>query len=41
MPDLLLGIGTIKTAETAKKFLDLGADFIVSPIVSPEVAKLF
>src|SRR6478736_2212204 len=38
MPDLLLGIGTIKTAETAKKFIELGADFIVSPIVSSEVA---
>jgi 2-dehydro-3-deoxyphosphogluconate aldolase/(4S)-4-hydroxy-2-oxoglutarate aldolase len=40
MPDLLLGIGTIKTAVTAKEFLDLGADFVVSPIVSPEVAKI-
>ncbi|MEA9414135.1 bifunctional 4-hydroxy-2-oxoglutarate aldolase/2-dehydro-3-deoxy-phosphogluconate aldolase [Flavobacterium sp. PL02] len=40
MPDLLLGIGTIKTAETAKEFIDLGADFIVSPIVSAEVAKI-
>jgi 2-dehydro-3-deoxyphosphogluconate aldolase / (4S)-4-hydroxy-2-oxoglutarate aldolase len=40
MPDLLLGIGTIKTAETAKEFIDLGADFIVSPIVSPEIAKI-
>ncbi|MNF79714.1 KHG/KDPG aldolase [compost metagenome] len=40
MPDLLLGIGTIKTAEIAQEYLDLGADFIVSPIVSPEVAKI-
>ncbi|OUL59969.1 bifunctional 4-hydroxy-2-oxoglutarate aldolase/2-dehydro-3-deoxy-phosphogluconate aldolase [Flavobacterium sp. AJR] len=40
MPDLLLGIGTIKTAEAAKEFIDLGADFIVSPIVSAEVAKI-
>lgn len=40
MPDLLLGIGTIKTAEKAQEYIDLGADFIVSPIVSPEVAKL-
>jgi len=40
MPDLLLGIGTIKTAETAKKFIELGADFIVSPIVSSEVATI-
>ena len=40
MPDLLLGIGTIKTAEKAKEYIDLGADFIVSPIVSAEVAKI-
>jgi 2-dehydro-3-deoxyphosphogluconate aldolase/(4S)-4-hydroxy-2-oxoglutarate aldolase len=40
MPDLLLGIGTIKTAETAKEYLNLGADFIVSPIVSAEVAEV-
>ncbi|KFF12566.1 bifunctional 4-hydroxy-2-oxoglutarate aldolase/2-dehydro-3-deoxy-phosphogluconate aldolase [Flavobacterium hydatis] len=40
MPDLLLGIGTVKTAKIAKEFIDLGADFIVSPIVSAEVAKI-
>ena len=40
MPDLLLGIGTIKTAEMAKKFVAIGADFIISPIVSSEVAKI-
>jgi 2-dehydro-3-deoxyphosphogluconate aldolase/(4S)-4-hydroxy-2-oxoglutarate aldolase len=40
MPDLLLGIGTIKTVEAAKEFIDSGADFIVSPIVSSEVAKI-
>lgn len=40
MPDLLLGIGTIKTAEKAQEYIDLGADFIVSPIVSSEVATI-
>jgi 2-dehydro-3-deoxyphosphogluconate aldolase/(4S)-4-hydroxy-2-oxoglutarate aldolase len=40
MPDLLLGIGTIKTAESAKDFIALGADFVVSPIVSPEVSNI-
>lgn len=40
MPGLLLGIGTIKTAEKAQEYIDLGADFIVSPIVSAEVAKI-
>lgn len=37
-PDLALGIGTIKTAEQAKQFVDLGAEFIVSPIVVPAIA---
>lgn len=40
MPDLLLGIGTIKNAQTATLFMNLGADFIVSPIVSIEVAEI-
>ncbi len=40
MPDLLLGIGTIKSGEAAQEFLDLGADFIVSPIVTSEVAEV-
>lgn len=38
-PDLLLGIGTIKTAAQADTYLNLGADFIVSPIVKAEVAQ--
>jgi 2-dehydro-3-deoxyphosphogluconate aldolase/(4S)-4-hydroxy-2-oxoglutarate aldolase len=40
MPDLHLGIGTIKTVDEADAFINAGADFIVSPIVNPEVAKL-
>ena len=39
MASLLLGIGTVKTTEVARLFINLGAEFIVSPIVSPEVAK--
>jgi 2-dehydro-3-deoxyphosphogluconate aldolase / (4S)-4-hydroxy-2-oxoglutarate aldolase len=31
MPDLLLGIGTIKTGEDATKFIAAGADFLLSP----------
>lgn len=38
-PALSLGIGTIKTAELAKKYVALGADFIVSPIVNPAIAE--
>lgn len=37
-PDLYLGIGTIKTAQQAHDFLSLGAEFVVSPTINPEVA---
>jgi 2-dehydro-3-deoxyphosphogluconate aldolase/(4S)-4-hydroxy-2-oxoglutarate aldolase len=40
MPDLQLGIGTVKSVEDAKHFIEAGADFLVSPIVNPEVGKL-
>lgn len=40
MPDLLLGIGTIKNVSDAEAFIDVGADFIVSPIINPELAKV-
>jgi len=39
-PDLSLGIGTIKTKQEANDFIAAGADFIVSPIVSAEVAAI-
>jgi len=40
MPDLYLGIGTIKTLEEAEAFISAGTDFIVSPIMNAEVAKI-
>jgi 2-dehydro-3-deoxyphosphogluconate aldolase/(4S)-4-hydroxy-2-oxoglutarate aldolase len=40
MPDLYLGIGTIKTKEDAIKYVNAGADFIVAPIVNPDVAVI-
>lgn len=40
LPDLVLGIGTIKTAEQAQDFINAGADFIVSPIVLREIAQV-
>jgi 2-dehydro-3-deoxyphosphogluconate aldolase / (4S)-4-hydroxy-2-oxoglutarate aldolase len=40
MPDLHLGIGTIKSLAEAEAFMAVGADFLVSPIVNPDVAKL-
>ena len=40
MPGMLLGIGTVKTVEDAQKFIAAGADFIISPVVFPPVAKV-
>ncbi|MBX2945056.1 MAG: bifunctional 4-hydroxy-2-oxoglutarate aldolase/2-dehydro-3-deoxy-phosphogluconate aldolase [Cyclobacteriaceae bacterium] len=39
-PDLLLGTGTIMDGATAKKFIDVGAHFIVSPILKAEMASV-
>jgi 2-dehydro-3-deoxyphosphogluconate aldolase/(4S)-4-hydroxy-2-oxoglutarate aldolase len=40
MPDLYLGIGTIKTREDAIKYVNAGADFIVAPTVNADVAEV-
>ncbi len=40
MREMQLGIGTIKTAADAEMFIAAGADFIVCPVVNPDVAKL-
>ncbi|MBD1394795.1 beta/alpha barrel domain-containing protein [Mucilaginibacter glaciei] len=39
IPDLHLGIGTIKTEGEAERFINAGADFIVSPIIDAGVAR--
>src|SRR5258706_917572 len=39
MKDLLLGVGTIKTLDHAKSYIDAGADFMVSPGFVPEVVS--
>jgi 2-dehydro-3-deoxyphosphogluconate aldolase/(4S)-4-hydroxy-2-oxoglutarate aldolase len=38
MPDMLLGIGTIKNLQQAKEYIAAGADFLVSPGFVKEVA---
>lgn len=38
MPDLLLGVGTIKNLKDAKNYMAAGADFLVSPGFVKEVA---
>lgn len=40
MPDLYLGIGTIKSEEDAKKYIDAGADFLISPVFDASVADI-
>lgn len=40
LPDLQLGIGTIKTVAQAEAYIELGADFIVSPIVRADLAQV-
>ncbi|MBR5700344.1 MAG: bifunctional 4-hydroxy-2-oxoglutarate aldolase/2-dehydro-3-deoxy-phosphogluconate aldolase [Bacteroidales bacterium] len=39
-PGLALGAGTVLDAPTAALYIQLGADFIVSPSLNPEVARL-
>ena len=39
MPGMMLGIGTIKSATDAVKFIDAGADFIVAPTMNVEVGQ--
>ena len=39
-PGLMLGAGTILDAPTASLFIQMGANFIVSPSLNPEVARL-
>ena len=37
MPDMFLGVGTIKTLQQAENYMDTGADFLVSPGLISEV----
>jgi 2-dehydro-3-deoxyphosphogluconate aldolase/(4S)-4-hydroxy-2-oxoglutarate aldolase len=39
-PGMLLGIGTIYTAEDAERFIQAGADFVVQPCLTTEVADV-
>ena len=40
LPDMMLGAGSINDAPTAALYIAAGADFIVSPILDEETAKL-
>lgn len=39
-PELAIGIGTIMDGANTKRFIDAGADFIISPIVKKEMADV-
>lgn len=39
-PDLILGAGSIVEPGTASLYLQLGASFIVSPVLNPEIGKV-
>lgn len=40
MPDLFIGIGTIKNEEDAKNYINAGADFLISPVFDASVADI-
>jgi len=40
MPDLHLGIGTLKNINETQDFLNAGTHFVVCPVIDPEVGKL-
>jgi 2-dehydro-3-deoxyphosphogluconate aldolase / (4S)-4-hydroxy-2-oxoglutarate aldolase len=39
-PDIVLGVGSVMDAPTAALYIAYGANFVVSPILNPEVARL-
>lgn len=39
-PDMMIGAGSVPDAPTAAIFMQMGADFIVSPVLNPDVARI-
>jgi 2-dehydro-3-deoxyphosphogluconate aldolase/(4S)-4-hydroxy-2-oxoglutarate aldolase len=40
VPGLIMGVGSVVDAGTASLYIQLGANFIVSPLLNPEMAKV-
>lgn len=40
LPEMALGIGTIKNAQDAERFIQAGADFLISPLISEEIQEV-
>ncbi|AHM58482.1 keto-hydroxyglutarate-aldolase/keto-deoxy-phosphogluconate aldolase [Flammeovirgaceae bacterium 311] len=39
-PDMMVGAGSVVDAPTAGLYIQLGADFIVSPVLNPDIARV-
>ncbi|MGD8463000.1 MAG: bifunctional 4-hydroxy-2-oxoglutarate aldolase/2-dehydro-3-deoxy-phosphogluconate aldolase [Anaerolineae bacterium] len=39
-PDLILGVGSVVDAPTAALYIAYGANFVVGPVLNPEIARL-
>lgn len=39
-PDMILGVGSIVDSGTASLYIQLGANFVVSPLLNPDLAKV-
>lgn len=39
-PEMIVGIGSVVDAGTASLYLQLGANFVVSPLLNPDIAKV-
>lgn len=40
LPELILGVGSVVDAPTAALYIQLGTNFIVSPLLNPDIAKV-
>lgn len=40
IPEMIMGVGSIVDAGTASLYIQLGANFIVSPVLNPDMAKV-
>jgi len=40
VPEMIMGVGSVVDAGTASLYIQLGANFIVSPILNPDMAKV-
>ncbi len=40
IPDIIMGAGSVVDAGTASLYIQLGANFIVSPVLNPEMARV-